>query len=221
MLLHVVSSLKTCLFLVSKRGASKRWVQQQSSDPYVKRRVEAGLRSRAAFKLEELLAKDRLISHGNIVVDLGAAPGGWAEIVTKLVGKSGRVIAVDLLNIDPIDGVDVLKGDVCDSAVISQVVELTGKNMAHLVLSDMAPNITGIRDADEANFLDIADAVLEVASVALRPGGALILKMFQFPGTDAFIKGLRERFTTISRRKPPASRKQSREFYVVASGYRL
>ena len=206
---------------MSKRGSSKRWLEQQASDPYVKRRIENGLRSRAAFKLDELLAKDRLISHGNVVVDLGAAPGGWAERATKLVGPRGKVVAVDLLEMAPLNDVHFIQGDVCDPTIVSQLIDLTGENEAHLVLSDMAPNITGIRDADEANFLDIADAVLDVASKVLRPGGGMILKMFQFPGTDALISDLKKRFSRVARRKPPASRKQSKEFYVVATGYRL
>lgn len=206
---------------MSKRGSSRRWLQQQASDPYVKRRVEDGLRSRAAFKLEEILAKDKLIRRGDTIVDLGAAPGGWAEMATKLVGSRGKVIAVDLLDMDPISDVHFVKGDVCEPQVISQIIDLTGEKAVDLVLSDMAPNITGIRDADEANFLDIADAVMEVASKILKPGGGMILKMFQFPGTDALVSDLKKRFTKIARRKPPASRKQSKEFYVVAMGYKL
>lgn len=206
---------------MSKRGSSRRWVQQQANDPYVKRRVEDGLRSRAAFKLEELLAKDKLVKPGATIVDLGAAPGGWAEMATKLVGARGKVIAVDLLEMQAIADVHFIQGDVCDPLVIGEIIDLAGEQAVDLVLSDMAPNITGIRDADEANFLDIADAVLEVTSGVLRPGGSLILKMFQFPGTEAFIGTLKKRFTKIARRKPPASRKQSKEFYVVGIGYKL
>lgn len=206
---------------MSKRGSSRRWVQQQANDPYVKRRVEDGLRSRAAFKLEELLAKDKLVKPGATIVDLGAAPGGWAEMATKLVGARGKVIAVDLLEMQAIADVHFIQGDVCDPLVIREIIDFAGGQAVDLVLSDMAPNITGIRDADEANFLDIADAVLEVTSGVLRPGGGLILKMFQFPGTEAFIGTLKKRFTKIARRKPPASRKQSKEFYVVGIGYKL
>lgn len=206
---------------MSKRGSSNRWLQQQSNDPYVKRRIEDGLRSRAVFKLDELLAKDQLITRGNVVLDLGAAPGGWAERAAKLVGPRGKVIAVDLLDMEPVKDVHFIKGDVCDPVVLKQLIDLTSENAVHLVLSDMAPNITGIRDADEANFLDITDAVLEVASAVLRPGGAMILKMFQFPGTDAVVGDLKKQFSHVARRKPPASRKQSKEFYVVAKGYRL
>ena len=206
---------------MSKRGSTKRWLHRQSTDPFVKQRNEQGLRSRATFKLDELIAKDRLIAAGGKVVDLGAAPGGWAQRVTEIVGKNGTVVAVDLLEMAPIDGVTILQGDICDPETISQVVEMLGKNDTDLVLSDMAPNITGIRDADEANFLRIADAVLSVASYVLRADGALILKLFQFPGTDALVKELKSQFRRVVRRKPAASRKQSKEFYVVASGYKL
>ena len=206
---------------MSKRGSSRRWVQQQSSDPYVKRRIEGGLRSRAAFKLDEILAKDKLIKRGGKIVDLGAAPGGWAEMAVKLVGPTGTVIAVDLLDMEPIPAVDFIKGDVCNPDVIGQIIDLAGEKSVDLVLSDMAPNITGIRDSDEANFLDIADAVMEVTAKILKPKGAMILKMFQFPGTDALVGDLKKRFTKVARRKPPASRKQSKEFYVVADGFKL
>ncbi|MGR8947522.1 MAG: RlmE family RNA methyltransferase [Gammaproteobacteria bacterium] len=206
---------------MSKRSSTKNWLQRQSNDPFVKRRIKQGLRSRAVFKLDELLSKQRIVKAGSKVVDLGAAPGGWSERVKDIVGPAGAVVAVDLLEIEPIDGVLMVKGDICKPEVISQVTDIIGGNCADLVLSDIAPNITGIRDADEANFLEVADAVLEVASYVLKPEGVLILKMFQFPGTDAFIKGLKQRFAKVSRKKPAASRKQSKEFYVVASGFKL
>ena len=206
---------------MSKRGSTKRWLHRQSTDPFVKQRNEQGLRSRATFKLDELIAKDRLIAAGGKVVDLGAAPGGWAQRMTEIVGKKGTVVAVDLLQMAPIDGVNIVQGDICEPKTISQVVEITGENDTDLVLSDMAPNITGIRDADEANFLRIADAVLTVATYVLKADGALILKLFQFPGTDALVKELKNQFRRVVRRKPAASRKQSKEFYVVASGYKL
>ena len=206
---------------MSRRASTKRWLRQQSSDPFVKQRNAQGLRSRATFKLDELIAKDRLITAGSTVVDLGAAPGGWAERVKEIVGKSGRVVAVDLLEMAPIKDVTVLRGDICDPKIVSQVIEICGENKADLVLSDIAPNITGIRDTDEANFLRLAEAVVETASELLRADGALILKLFQFPGTDALVKDLKTRFNRVSRRKPAASRKQSKEFYVVASGYKL
>ena len=206
---------------MTKRGSTKRWLQRQSTDPFVKQRKQQGLRSRAAFKLDELIAKDRLISAGGKVVDLGAAPGGWAQRMTEIVGPKGTVVAVDLLEMAPIAAVNFIQGDICDPETISQVVEITGKNNTDLVLSDMAPNITGIRDADEANFLRIADAVLSVAAYVLKEDGALILKLFQFPGTDELVRELKTQFSRVSRRKPAASRKQSKEFYVVASGYKL
>ena len=206
---------------MSKRGSTKRWLQRQSTDPFVKQRKQQGLRSRATFKLDELIAKDRLISAGGKVLDLGAAPGGWAQRITEIVGPKGTVVAVDLLEMAPIDGVKFVRGDICDPETIAQVVEILGENGADLVLSDMAPNITGIRDADEANFLRIADAVLSVAAYVLKKDGALILKLFQFPGTDELVRELKTQFRRVSRRKHAASRKQSKEFYVVASGYKL
>ncbi|MEM7468235.1 MAG: RlmE family RNA methyltransferase [Pseudomonadota bacterium] len=173
------------------------------------------------FKLDELLTKKRLISAGASVVDLGAAPGGWSARAKEIVGQRGSVLAVDLLDIAPIEDVRILKGDITSTEVITQVVEIVGKNNVDLVLSDMAPNITGIRDADEARFVELIEAVMAVLAYVLKPGGAVILKMFQFPGTDEQIKVLRKMFAEISRIKPEASRKQSKEFYVVARGYKL
>ena len=204
-----------------RRSSTKKWLQRQSSDPYVKQRVKEGARSRAVFKLDELLAKQVLVQRGGKVVDLGAAPGAWSERVKDIVGPKGQVVAVDLLDIEPIAGVQILTGDVCDSETVLQVTDIIGRNAADLVLSDIAPNITGIRDADEANFLEIAEAVLHVATYVLKPGGAILLKMFQFPGTDGYVKELKNSFEKVSRRKPAASRKQSKEFYVVASGFKL
>ena len=204
-----------------RRGSTKKWLQQQASDPYVKQRIKEGARSRAVFKLDELLAKQRLIQRGSKVVDLGAAPGAWSQRAQEIVGPSGLVVAVDLLEIEPIDDVHILTGDAREPEIVSQVTDIIGTNAADLVLSDIAPNITGIRDADEANFLEIAEAVLHIASYVLRPGGAVLLKMFQFPGTDTFVKELKSKFEKVSRRKPAASRKQSKEFYVVANGFKL
>ena len=206
---------------MGKRGSTKRWLQRQSSDPFVKQRDQQGVRSRATFKLDELIAKERLISRGGKVVDLGAAPGGWSQRAAEIVGPKGAVIAVDILEMAPISGVGIIQGDIRSPEIISQVTDLIGENSADLVLSDMAPNITGIRDADEANFLSIAEAVLDVASYVLRAEGSLILKLFQFAGTDAFVKDLKQRFARVSRKKPLASRKHSKEFYVVATGYKL
>ena len=206
---------------MTKRSASKRWLRQQSSDPFVKQRDQQGLRSRATFKLDELIAKNGLIPRGGKVLDLGAAPGGWAQRVAELVGPTGLVVAVDILDIQPLDGVNVIQGDICEPAVLLQVTDILGKNNTDLVLSDMAPNISGIRDADEANFMRLAETVLDVASQVLKADGGLILKLFQFAGTDALVNDLKTMFRQVSRRKPAASRKQSKEFYVVASGYKL
>lgn len=206
---------------MSRRGSTKKWVRRQASDPFVKKRVQQGLRSRAVFKLDELLTKKRLISAGASVVDLGAAPGGWSARAKEIVGQRGSVLAVDLLDIAPIEDVRILKGDITSTEVITQVVEIVGKNNVDLVLSDMAPNITGIRDADEARFVELIEAVMAVVAYVLKRRGAVILKMFQFPGTDEQIKVLRKMFAEISRIKPEASRKQSKEFYVVARGYKL
>jgi len=209
------------VFFMAKRSkSSDRWLQRQRKDYFVRQAQDGGHISRAHFKLEQIDQRYRIVRAGQSVLELGAAPGGWTHYLeNKLHG--GLLIAVDPLPITCGHNTHVIEGLAGDAEVDEQISRLLDGTQLDLVLSDMAPNITGIRDADEANFLDIADAVLEVTSGVLRPGGGLILKMFQFPGTEAFIGTLKKRFTKIARRKPPASRKQSKEFYVVGIGYKL
>lgn len=205
---------------MSRRSSSSRWYQTQSSDPFVKRREALGLRSRAAFKLTELLEKDRLLRPGATVLDLGASPGGWSQIAAGVVGDKGLVIAVDILPMHPIAGVRFVPGDSRDPAVVEEVRRLLGDRRVDLVLSDMAPNLTGIRDVDEARSVELAEVAWEATQNFLRPGGTMLLKMFQNTESERFLKEIRSGFERLARRKPAASRRASAEFYVVASGYK-
>jgi len=165
--------------MANRRGTTKQWVRKQAADPYVKQRDAAGLRSRAAFKLKEILARDRLISKGSYVVDLGASPGGWCQVAAASVGPTGKVVGVDLLKMEPLPGVHFIEGDARDPDVLAQIRAHLGTRKADLVISDIAPNITGIRDLDESNFLELAGTVRDLASELLAVGGSLVIKLFQ------------------------------------------
>lgn len=206
---------------MSRRSSTRSWHKIQSSDPFIKRRDQAGLRSRAAFKLQELLARDRLGRTGQVVLDLGASPGGWSQIVAPMVGAAGKVVAVDILPMAPLAGVTFILGDATEDAIVTQIANTLAGRPVDLVLSDMAPNLTGIRSVDEARSLVLAEQVLLVAQNFLCVGGTMLVKLFQHNDTELFIREARHHFATLNRRKPAASRSHSREFYLVASGFRL
>lgn len=191
-------------------------MQEHVNDPYVKRAQTEGLRSRAAFKLLELDAKDRLFRSGQTVVDLGAAPGSWSEVAVRQTGPGGRVIAIDLLEIAPLPGVTFIRGDFGESAVLAQVERALGGSKVDLVLSDMAPNISGVPATDQARSLQLAELAEEFALAHLKPGGALLVKAFQGAGFPEFLKRLRGAFDSVASRKPGASRDRSREMYLLA-----
>ena len=187
----------------------------------MKRREQAGLRSRAAFKLEELLARDRLLKAGQVVLDLGATPGGWSQVVAPMVGAQGLVVAVDILPMEPLPGVAFIRGDATEAQVEEEIRVALGGRAVDLVISDMAPNLTGIRAVDEARSVLLAEQVLYLAQNFLRDGGTMVIKLFQHNDTEVFVREARQHFAAIARRKPAASRSQSREFYLVATGFRL
>lgn len=206
---------------MSRRSSSNRWYRTQSTDPFVKRREQAGLRSRAAFKLEELLARDRLLKAGQVVLDLGATPGGWSQVIVPVVGTQGLVVAVDILPMEPLPGVTFIRGDATEAQVEQEIRAALGGRAVDLVISDMAPNLTGIRAVDEARSVLLAEQVLHLAQNFLRDGGTMVIKLFQHNDTEVFVRETRQHFAAIARRKPAASRSQSREFYLVATGFRL
>jgi 23S rRNA (uridine2552-2'-O)-methyltransferase len=201
---------------VARRPGSSRWLREHHSDPFVARARAEGYRSRAAFKLAELDRRHRLLRPGARIVDLGAAPGGWSQWAAERVGAQGRVVAVDLLPVPPIPGVTVIQGDFLEPATRAAVQAALGGLPADLVLSDMAPNLSGIPTVDQARALELAESALELASDCLRPGGTLLVKLFQGEGLDAYLRLLRTRFARVELRKPDASRPRSRELYVLA-----
>ena len=206
---------------MSKRASSSRWYKTQSTDPYVKQREQAGYRSRAAFKLQELIARDRLCRPGQVVLDLGAAPGGWSQVVRAIVGATGKVVAVDMLPMEPLAGVEFILGDATAPETAEAMRASLGGRPVDLVLSDMAPNLSGIKFSDEARALALAEQALMVAQNFLRPDGTMLVKLFQHADMEHFVREMKTHFAAIARRKPGASRATSREFYLVASGFQL
>jgi 23S rRNA (uridine2552-2'-O)-methyltransferase len=199
--------------------ASQRWLSRQLNDPYVQAAKARGLRSRAAFKLIELDQKFRLLKPGLRVVDLGAAPGGWTQVALQAVGERGRVVALDLLPMDPIPGVTVLQGDFQEEAA-ERAVEAALDGQADLVLSDMAPNTTGHAATDHLRIIALAELALDFACRVLAPGGAFVAKVFQGGSEKELLDRLKRAFAEVRHAKPPASRKDSSELYVVATGFR-
>lgn len=207
--------------LTQKRShSSARWLAEHEADVYVQRARELGYRSRAVFKLEELQQKDRLIRPGMTVVDLGAAPGGWSQLARPLLGRGGRLVALDILPMAPIPDVDFVQGDFREQAVLRELEQRIGTQAVDLVLSDMAPNIGGVDSADQAAAIYLCELALEFARAHLKPGGAFAVKVFQGEGFDAYLKSLRCAFQAVAVRKPKASRRRSREVYLVARGHR-
>lgn len=202
-------------------GSSHRWRQRQERDPYVDRAAREGFRSRAAFKLIEIDRRERLLRSGAIVVDLGAAPGGWSQVAARRVGPRGRVLGIDRLPMDPIDGVEVIAADFLENEGIAALRELVGERAVDLVLSDLAPNITGNRAIDQPRSLALVEGAMHYADEVLKPGGALLTKMFQGEGVQAFEQELRQRYERVRTIKPKASRPESREIYLLATNYRL
>jgi len=207
---------------VTKRSkSSARWLAEHASDPYVKRAHAEGWRSRAAFKLEEMQRSDRLLKPAMTVVDLGAAPGGWSQYAARLLDGRGRVIALDLLEMPTLPGVEFLQGDFSDAATLEQLRSTLGDTRVDLVMSDMAPNMTGMADVDHDRSMHLVDLAVEFAEQTLRPGGDLLMKVFQGREFQPLIARLRQRFESVKLRKPKASRARSAEMYVLARGYRL
>ncbi len=201
-----------------KRSSSGRWLQRQRKDPYVKQAHEGGWRSRAVYKLEEIDRRDRLFRPGQRIVDLGAAPGGWCQYAVSRLQGRGRVIGLDLLPIDPIAGVDLIEGDFRNEEVLAELSALVEGQALDLVLSDMAPNFSGIRDADLARSYELAELARDFAVQHLAQGGSFLVKLFQGADFEAYRASLRKEFAKVMVRKPDASRAESREFYLLAQG---
>lgn len=206
--------------MAKRSKSSGRWLEEHFSDPYVRRAKDAGLRSRAAFKLEELDAADRLVIPGAVIVDLGAAPGGWSQYAARRLAGNGRVFALDVLAMDAIPGVDFLQGDFREQSVLDQLLAALGGRRVDLVLSDMAPNISGVDVVDHARAADLEALALDFARQVLGPEGSLVMKVFQGAGFQELLADARRGFETVRMRKPKASRARSSETYLVARGPR-
>jgi 23S rRNA (uridine2552-2'-O)-methyltransferase len=197
---------------------SKQWMREHVNDPFVQLAQKEGYRSRAAYKLKEIDEKDRLLKPGTVVVDLGATPGGWSQVASARVGRGGKVIALDLLAMDPLSGVRFIQGDFREEGVLKQLEALLENKPVGLVISDMAPNISGVASADQARAMHLAELAMEFALEHLRPEGSFLVKVFQGAGFEDFLKLMRSHFARVVSRKPRASRDRSSEVYLLGSG---
>jgi 23S rRNA (uridine2552-2'-O)-methyltransferase len=205
---------------MSRSKSSGNWLQQHVNDPYVKQAQKDGYRSRASYKLIQLNEKDKLIRPGMLIVDLGSAPGGWSQVAAKLVGAKGKVIATDILPMDPLENVDFILGDFTEQAVVDQILARLENRKPDLIICDIAPNISGIDVADQASSMYRVELALDMARQVLKPKGDFVAKVFQGAGSEAYLKELRRSFEKLLIRKPAASRPRSREVYVVAKGFK-
>ena len=201
--------------MAKRTRTSKAWMHEHVTDPFVKAAKREGYRSRAAYKLLEIDKRDRLFKAGALVVDLGAAPGGWCQVARERIGPQGRVVAIDLLPMEPIAGVDFIQADFTSDAGIRELTALTGGSRADVVISDMAPNISGIGISDQARAMELAELALDFSAVHLKPGGGFLVKLFQGEGFDEFVVMARQRFQKVAMRKPDASRDRSNEVYLL------
>ena len=200
--------------------SSSEWLRRHVNDPFVKQAQLDGYRSRSAYKLIELNEKDRLIKPGMRILDLGSAPGGWSQVAGKLVGRKGRVLATDILPMDPVTNVDFIQGDFTDDKVVEELLAWLGGDRFDLIISDIAPNLSGIDSADQAGSMYFLELALDTVRKTLKPGATFAAKMFQGSGSDEYVKELRKSFEKVLIRKPAASRAQSREVYIVAKGFK-
>jgi len=207
--------------MAKRSKTSKKWLDEHFSDEYVLRAQQEGYRSRACYKLLEINKTDRLLKAGMTVVDLGAAPGSWSQIAANLVGHKGKVVALDILEMDPIPDVDFVHGDFREDAVLEALMATIDGRPVDLVMSDMAPNTSGVKAIDQPRSIYLCELALELALLVLKPGGNMVIKVFHGEGFDEFLRSCRQSFTKVVSRKPEASRNRSREIYLVAQGRRI
>jgi 23S rRNA (uridine2552-2'-O)-methyltransferase len=205
---------------LARSKTSDRWLKEHFDDVWVKKSREDGYRSRASYKLIELDKKDRLFRPGQIVVDLGAAPGGWSQVAAEQVGDHGTVIASDILDMSPVAGVDFVQGDFTEQSVFDELLKLLGDRRADIVISDMAPNMSGMAAVDIPTAMGLVELGLDMAQQVLKPGGIFVAKVFQGEGFDTLLAEMRKSFATVVSRKPDASRARSREIYQVCKGFK-
>ena len=206
--------------MAKRSKSSQRWLREHFNDPFVVRAQQEGYRSRAVYKLAEIDRRDQLLRPGMRVVDLGAAPGGWSQYAMERVGRSGHVVASDILPMDPVPGVDIVTGDFHETSVLDAILAQLGGERADLVLSDIAPNLSGTDAVDQPRAIYLCELALDLALRVLKPNGAFLVKLFQGQGSDEFLREMRKRFSSVVVRKPQASRPRSREVYVLARGLR-
>lgn len=205
---------------MARSKTSKKWMDEHVNDPYVKKAKADGYRSRASYKFIEINDKDKLVGPGNVVMDLGSAPGGWSQVVAPLIGESGRLIASDILPMDSIIGATFIQGDFTEEAVYDQIVEELNNEKVDVVVSDMAPNISGVNVTDQYSSMYLVELALDMARNVLKPGGSFCAKVFQGVGYEEYLKDVRSSFSKVLIRKPAASRPRSREVYIVAKGFK-
>lgn len=205
---------------MARSKSSSRWLKEHFDDPFVKMAQKDGYRSRASYKLLEVQEKDRILRPGMTVIDLGSAPGGWSQVTSRVIGDKGTLIASDILPMAAIADVTFIEGDFTEERVFEQIMDAVGNNPVDLVISDMAPNMSGVRAADQAAAMYLCELALDLASKVLRPGGDFLIKVFHGEGFDAYLRDVRSRFEKVQMRKPASSRDRSREQYLLARGMR-
>ncbi len=205
---------------MARSKSSGRWLKEHFDDEYVKKAQKEGYRSRAIYKLLEIQEKDKLIKQGMRIVDLGAAPGGWSQLAANLVGKNGQVIASDILPMASLAGVEIIEGDFREEEVLNEMMSILNNRKVDLVMSDMAPNMSGMPDVDQPRAMYLAELTLDLSDKVLRKGGDILVKVFQGEGFDEYLRSLRAAFTKVQSRKPKASRPRSREVYLLGRGFK-
>ncbi|MBC3504157.1 23S rRNA (uridine(2552)-2'-O)-methyltransferase RlmE [Pseudomonas sp. SWRI59] len=206
--------------MVQRSKSSANWLREHFNDPFVKQAQKDGYRSRASYKLLEIQEKDRLIRPGMSVIDLGAAPGGWSQVTSRLIGGQGRLIASDILEMDSIPDVTFIQGDFTHDEVLQQILEAVGDSHVDLVISDMAPNMSGTPEVDMPRAMFLCELALDLATRVLKPGGDFLIKIFQGEGFDMYLKDVRTKFDKVQMRKPSSSRDRSREQYLLGKGFK-
>ncbi|AWM79663.1 23S rRNA (uridine(2552)-2'-O)-methyltransferase RlmE [Gammaproteobacteria bacterium ESL0073] len=205
---------------MARSKSSQRWLKEHFDDPFVKQAQKDGYRSRASYKLLEIQEKDHILKNGMTVIDLGAAPGGWSQVVSRIIGEHGRLIASDILSMDSIADVTFIQGDFTDDKVFETLLETINHQPVDLVISDMAPNMSGMRSVDQTKAMLLCELALDMALKVLKPGGCFLIKIFQGEGFDAYLQMVRQSFDKVQIRKPNSSRDRSREQYLLAKGFK-
>ncbi|MFD1261263.1 23S rRNA (uridine(2552)-2'-O)-methyltransferase RlmE [Entomomonas asaccharolytica] len=205
---------------MARSKSSQRWLKEHFDDPYVKQAQKDGYRSRASYKLLDIQEKDRILRNGMTVIDLGAAPGGWSQVVSRVIGEKGKLIASDILPMDSIADVTFIQGDFTEDTVFQELLSVVGDAPVDLVISDMAPNMSGLRSVDQVKAMLLCELAFDFAARVLKPGGDFLIKIFQGEGFDSYLQSIRQAFDKVQMRKPSSSRDRSREQYLLARGFK-